>query len=51
MSACGEIARSISGYLNISLHTVNTHISSAIKKLGCKNKPQAIAIATTLGIL
>ncbi|HCJ2952406.1 TPA: response regulator transcription factor, partial [Pseudomonas aeruginosa] len=32
-------------------HTVNTHISSAIKKLGCKNKPQAIAIATTLGIL
>ncbi|HBO5654326.1 helix-turn-helix transcriptional regulator [Pseudomonas aeruginosa] len=51
ISACGETARSISGSLNLSLHTVNTHINSAIKKLGCKNKPQAIAIATTLGIL
>ncbi|HFT7987410.1 helix-turn-helix domain-containing protein [Pseudomonas aeruginosa] len=50
-SADGQTALSISEKLSLSPHTVNSHINSATRKLRCRNKPQAIALAAILELL
>jgi DNA-binding CsgD family transcriptional regulator len=50
-SARGKTNREIAIILDISHHTVNTHIESAKRKLGVGTRVQAAAIAHRLGLL
>jgi DNA-binding CsgD family transcriptional regulator len=47
----GKSSWDISAILQISECTVNYHIYNIIKKLDVQNRPQAVAVATHLGIL
>ena len=47
----GKSSWDISAILRISVCTVNYHIYNIIKKLDVQNRPQAVAVATQLGIL
>jgi len=47
----GLLSKEISGQLNISLHTVNTHRQRVLEKLGANNSMEAIAYASKLGLL
>ncbi len=50
-SARGKTNSEIGVILNISRHTVNTHIESAKRKLGVSTRVQAAAMAHRLGLL
>lgn len=50
-AARGKTNPEIGAILNISRHTVNTHIESAKAKLGVATRVQAVAIAHRLGLL
>lgn len=47
----GKSSWDISVILGISERTVNYHVYNALEKLDAKNRPQAVAIATSLGLL
>lgn len=47
----GKSSWDISMILGISERTVYFHVSNILKKLGASNRPQAVAIATRLGLL
>jgi DNA-binding CsgD family transcriptional regulator len=47
----GLLSKEISGQLNISLHTVNTHRQRVLEKLGANNSMEAVVFASKLGLL
>lgn len=47
----GKTSWDISAILNISERTVNFHVYNIMDKLGATNRPQAVAIATRLGLI
>ena len=50
-SARGKSNPEIATIINLSRHTVNTHIENAKRKLGVATRVQAVAIAQQLGLL
>ncbi|WP_028747948.1 LuxR family transcriptional regulator [Rhizobium mesoamericanum] len=51
MTAAGKKGHEIANTLGVSEHVVNNHISSAIKKLGCTTRTQAVVNALRLNII
>lgn len=49
--ANGKTSAEISLILNVSDHTVNAHLHSAMKKMDCVNRPQLVAKALRLGTI
>ncbi len=49
--ANGKTSSEISQILNVSDHTVNAHLHSAMKKMDCVNRPQLVAKALRLGTI
>lgn len=49
--ANGKTSNEISLILNVSDHTVNAHLHSAMKKMDCVNRPQLVAKALRLGAI
>ena len=47
----GKLSKEIAEYLNISIHTVNTHRQRILEKLNVNNSIEAIKYAQTLGLL
>ncbi len=47
----GKTSWDISAILKISERTVNFHVYNIMEKLGATNRPQAVAIATRLGLI
>jgi DNA-binding CsgD family transcriptional regulator len=47
----GLLSKEISGNLDISLHTVNTHRQRVLGKLGANNSMEAVIFASKLGLL
>jgi DNA-binding CsgD family transcriptional regulator len=47
----GATNQEISLALRISVNTVKTHITNILKKLGAKNKTQAVALCFEYGII
>lgn len=50
-TAQGKTSVEIGRILSLSDHTVNTHMTNAIKKLDCVNRPQLVAKAMRLGLI
>ena len=50
-SAAGKISDEIATILDISIHTVNTHLKSAMRKLESANRMQAVATACRLRLI
>lgn len=51
LTAGGKKGTEIATILGLSEHTVNNHISSAMKKLGCSTRTQAVVTALRLNII
>jgi ATP/maltotriose-dependent transcriptional regulator MalT len=49
--AAGETSRQVAGALGRSPQTVDSHVKSIIKKLGCSGRRQAIALARAQGLV
>ena len=49
--AAGKTNEEISGYLDITLHTVKAHISSILSKLRVKNRVLAVVIGIKENII
>ncbi len=47
----GKTSWDISVILGISQNTVNFHVYNIMRKLGIVNRPQAVAVATHLGLI
>jgi DNA-binding CsgD family transcriptional regulator len=47
----GKSSWDISVILGISERTVNFHVYNIFRKLGATNRPQAVAVATRLGLI
>ncbi|WP_317208183.1 LuxR C-terminal-related transcriptional regulator [Rhizobium halophilum] len=50
-TAQGKTSVEIGRILSLSDHTINTHMTNAIKKLDCVNRPQLVAKALRLGLI
>lgn len=51
LTAGGRKSSEIAKLLDLSEHAVNNHIGSAIKKLGCTTRTQAVVSALRLNII
>jgi ATP/maltotriose-dependent transcriptional regulator MalT len=49
--ASGATNREIAGKLHLSLHTVKQHSSSVYRKLGARNRADAVHRAQQLGLI
>ncbi|MBL0175332.1 MAG: helix-turn-helix transcriptional regulator [Ignavibacteria bacterium] len=47
----GKLSKEIAGECGISIHTVNTHRQSILRKLNANNMAEAVLLATRLGLL
>ncbi len=47
----GKTSWDVSAILGISQNTVNFHVYNVMRKLGACNRPQAVAVATHMGII